>query len=151
MRKCNTCDVEKKETEFRKGYAKCKSCLYEVIKAWRKTPAGMESRRKARRREKESGKNYVWQKRYDATPLGKARSLRYENKRFKGAHGKARLAARNAVRYAVRVGKLKRQPCQVCGSSIVHGHHDSHAWEDRLKVRWLCERHHNEIHNPPMK
>jgi hypothetical protein len=149
MRKCSVCGTEKKETEFYTGYAKCKSCRYKVVQAYRLSSAGKEARRRERRRAKKLGQNYEWQKRYDASALGKAAARRYERKRYQGPQGKARQAAKNAVKYAVRVGNLKRRPCEICGARKVHAHHESYAWADRLKVRWLCEEHHNAIHNPP--
>ena len=60
------------------------------------------------------------------------------------------MAAKNAVRYALRTGKLKKEPCYVCGEKEVHGHHPSYAKDMRLAVVWLCVKHHNEVHNKPM-
>jgi hypothetical protein len=46
---------------------------------------------------------------------------------------------------AIKTGKLKRQPCEVCGSTEnIHGHHDD--YEKPLEVRWLCARHHRIEH-----
>jgi len=45
---------------------------------------------------------------------------------------------------AVRAGKIKRQPCEVCGATPSEGHHDDYTiWH---KVRWLCGHHHREHH-----
>lgn len=57
-----------------------------------------------------------------------------------------KLAAHRAVRVALRQGKLKRGKCEVCGSLRVQAHHDSYAPEDHLRVRWLCVRHHQQLH-----
>lgn len=51
----------------------------------------------------------------------------------------------NAIRLAIKNGKLKRLPCEVCGSNA-QAHHDSYLPEDRLNVRWLCQVHHAEWH-----
>jgi DNA-binding NarL/FixJ family response regulator len=51
----------------------------------------------------------------------------------------------NTVRLAIKNGKLKRLPCEVCGS-YAQAHHDSYLPEDRLNVRWLCQVHHAEWH-----
>jgi transcription initiation factor TFIIIB Brf1 subunit/transcription initiation factor TFIIB len=32
MKKCHVCEIEKLETDFYKGYIKCKKCCYEVKK-----------------------------------------------------------------------------------------------------------------------
>ena len=45
---------------------------------------------------------------------------------------------------AIRSGKLKRMPCEVCGSENVQAHHDDYS--KPLDVRWLCVKHHNEHH-----
>lgn len=61
------------------------------------------------------------------------------------AHGtRAHHAARRKVRSAIVAGKLKRQPCEVCGASRVHAHHDDYS--KPLAVRWLCHPHHVAHH-----
>ena len=44
----------------------------------------------------------------------------------------------------IRTGRMRRQPCEVCGSSRVHAHHDDYS--KPLEVRWLCPKHHAEHH-----
>lgn len=58
---------------------------------------------------------------------------------------KARYAI-DAVRNALKRGRLKRQPCEVegCGKRYTHGHHDD--YDKPLEVRWLCPVHHTEWH-----
>jgi hypothetical protein len=58
-----------------------------------------------------------------------------------------RVAAHAAVRRAVSSGRLKAEPCAVCGDQKTHGHHGSYAVEDRLKVVWLCPKHHPAAHD----
>ena len=55
-----------------------------------------------------------------------------------------RYSARHAVLSAVRDGRLKKLPCEVCGDPKVHGHHDDYS--KPLDVRWLCATHHAEHH-----
>lgn len=45
---------------------------------------------------------------------------------------------------ALRSGKLKKGPCEVCGSTCVQAHHDDYSRP--LVVRWLCRRHHADLH-----
>ena len=52
--------------------------------------------------------------------------------------------AREKFHAAVRYGKIKRQPCEVCGKEKAHGHHDDYL--KPLEVRWLCAVHHKEVH-----
>lgn len=55
-----------------------------------------------------------------------------------------KVRARSAVHVAVRDGRLKREPCKVCGSRRVQGHHEDYS--KPLDVVWLCFRHHMETH-----
>ena len=53
--------------------------------------------------------------------------------------------AHKAVEYAVKTGKLVRQPCECCGvTEKVHAHHDDYS--KRLEVNWLCPLHHKQRH-----
>lgn len=40
-------------------------------------------------------------------------------------------------------GRLKREPCRVCGKAA-HAHH--HDYSKPLKVEWLCPLHHSDQH-----
>lgn len=55
-----------------------------------------------------------------------------------------RVAARSKVAYAVRTGRLTRQPCEICGNSRSHGHHEDYS--KPLEVKWLCATHHGLHH-----
>lgn len=50
-----------------------------------------------------------------------------------------------AVMRAVRKGVLVRLPCQVCGKTPTHGHHEDYSRP--LDVIWLCHKHHKAIHS----
>jgi hypothetical protein len=53
--------------------------------------------------------------------------------------------AHNAANNAVRVGKLTRQPCQICATTTnVHKHHRDYSRP--LEVIWLCARCHSRAH-----
>jgi hypothetical protein len=142
------CGVEKKVTEFYTNYAKCKSCRYEMTKAYRASEAGKKARQKEAISARICGKKKQRQKKYDATEKGIATRKKYEDKRYLLPEGKLRLAAKNAVRYALRTGKIMKLPCFVCGDLLVEAHHPSYAEDMRLSVVWLCSVHHNQIHNP---
>jgi hypothetical protein len=54
-------------------------------------------------------------------------------------------AAHKTVEVAVRLGKLVRQPCEVCHSTTrIHAHHDDYS--KPLDVMWLCPLHHKQRH-----
>lgn len=53
--------------------------------------------------------------------------------------------AASAVWYALSVGTLQKQPCEVCDNPDTIAHHDDYS--KPLEVRWLCRRHHALLHN----
>jgi hypothetical protein len=148
MKICRCCGKEKELNDFYARYAKCKSCCYEIKKNYRKTEKGKEVRKQEAIKARSSGKQQARQKRYEQTEKAKLVAKRYETKRYSTEEGKARLAAKNAVKYALKVGKLVKQPCWICGEIMSEAHHPSYAKDMRLAVTWLCSAHHNEIHNP---
>lgn len=53
--------------------------------------------------------------------------------------------AQTAVGNALRDGKLRKDPCAICGAtSHVHAHHTD--YKKPLDVRWLCAKCHHRIH-----
>lgn len=58
---------------------------------------------------------------------------------------RVKVRARDIMTMAVLNGKLKRMPCEVCGSTKrIHGHHEDYS--KPLEVKWLCALHHQERH-----
>jgi hypothetical protein len=97
-------------------------------------------RRKRRRRESEAFR--AAKRRYDSKPEVRAK-LRARSKRWRAANPEAD-KAHDAVRYAIRVGRLVRGACAVCGDAQTQGHHDD--YRKVLEVVWLCARHHRLRH-----
>ena len=138
MKVCRKCQVEKslngfhKHKQMKDGYLNiCKVCNYEAMKLRRATPEGKE----ARKREKQYPEN---KKRYKKSQKGKQAAKTYKRP-------KDRVNAKAAVGYAIKTGKLIRQPCEICGEKA-EAHHWSYLPEHRLDVKWLCRFHHNEEH-----
>lgn len=52
--------------------------------------------------------------------------------------------AHAAVQYAIRMGRLKRQPCSVCRKKQSYAHHKD--YKKPLIVVWLCASHHLRLH-----
>lgn len=52
--------------------------------------------------------------------------------------------ARYTFRNAVRLGKIKKQPCAQCGEKKAQGHHPDYS--KPFDVIWLCLQHHKEQH-----
>jgi hypothetical protein len=55
-----------------------------------------------------------------------------------------RAKVKDAVKYALKTGKLTRLPCFVCGELKSQGHHPDYSRP--LDVVWLCKPHHDEVH-----
>lgn len=63
---------------------------------------------------------------------------------WRNINGREHDYARDRLNSAVRNGKLKRLPCEKCGESKSHGHHEDYS--KPLDVIWLCAIHHKERH-----
>lgn len=57
------------------------------------------------------------------------------------------LIARHALSWAIRSGRLVRQPCVCCGNPKSEGHHPDYSRP--LEVVWLCGPHHKAVHSTP--
>lgn len=82
-------------------------------------------------------------KEYSQTEAGKLAHAKALKKQKELYPHKAK--ARYAVSNALRDGKLFKKPCEICGEKIVEAHHSDYS--NPLEVIWLCNKHHNEIHN----
>jgi hypothetical protein len=52
--------------------------------------------------------------------------------------------ARQRLNKALAGGKIRRQPCEVCGHEPAEAHHPDYS--QPLTVRWLCRPHHMALH-----
>ncbi len=48
------------------------------------------------------------------------------------------------VMHEIRMKRLRRQECNVCGQNTAHAHHKDYA--KPLEVEWLCPKHHVAKH-----
>lgn len=76
-------------------------------------------------------------KHYMNTKDAKNEYSRTYNKSIKGI-------AAQKLRAAVRYGKIKRQPCEICSKPEAEGHHTDYS--KPLDVKWLCRQHHAQTH-----
>lgn len=55
-----------------------------------------------------------------------------------------RAKSRTKLNNAIIQGKIKRLPCEVCGTDKTEGHHTDYSRP--FDVKWLCKNHHEELH-----
>lgn len=135
MKECFKCKETKPLSSFYKhgqmadGHLnKCKECAKADV-------------RRDHREKKEQYQRY--ERKRNARPERKEQKKGYTKKQREKHPEK--YAANMAVSNAVRDGKLKKQPCEICGSKErVEGHHPD--YEKPLDVQWLCFIHHRALH-----
>lgn len=55
-----------------------------------------------------------------------------------------KLRARGKIKHELKMGRMTKQPCEVCGELKVQAHHTD--YNKPLEVRWLCVLHHRRSH-----
>lgn len=83
-----------------------------------------------------------YEKRRNQTENRKRNKLEYQKKRRLNSKGKYK--ANQKVNNAIRDGRLIRKPCEICGNKNSEAHHND--YRKYLDVRWLCFKHHRELH-----
>lgn len=53
-------------------------------------------------------------------------------------------SAYNKIKYSIKLGIIKKQPCGICHSPNSQAHHEDYS--KPLDVIWLCARHHRDRH-----
>lgn len=103
----------------------------EYMRLWRK-----------KNKVKNAIKNREAQKRW-VSKLTPAQRTKRNRKRY--LQDRLKVLVRSKLRYEVRMGRIKRQSCVICGSKNAHGHHTD--YRKPLQVTWLCKKHHDEEHH----
>ena len=139
MKRCATCERHLDEIHFtksKKGDDRlsiyCRDCQRkDRIKKGLQKPEGWKRKTEdmaAYRREwLKSHKGYTTKAKRDWLKKNKKRDL-----------------VQQRVKYALKTGKLVRQPCVKCGAVPADGHHED--YDKPLEVIWLCKFHHRELH-----
>lgn len=70
---------------------------------------------------------------------------KYHYKKLQLERYPEKVSARKILAQAIRSGNIVKQSCEVCGDLVSFGHHDDYS--KPLEVRWLCRKHHRELHN----
>jgi len=131
---CFKCGVEKKLSDFyrHRGMAdghlgKCKTCT--------KLDAGKHRKENIEAiREYDRDRGKLDHRKSSCTKITKERRKSVKN--YGSAHSK--------VNYAIKTGKLTKEPCCMCGSIMVQAHHDDYS--QPLEIMWLCAVHHKSRH-----
>ena len=143
LKKCSQCKQEKEPNAFFKDarrasglHSECKDCTKAAKRRWavRNAPYTREYARKYydAHAEERKERHRAWLA--AQTPM--ALYKRYFNA--------TKTSARKAVYYAIKTGKLVRQPCQVCGDPKTEAHHEDYS--RKLDVTWVCRKHHGFVH-----
>ena len=73
------------------------------------------------------------------------REKRTTYQRNSRAKHRGKFITRQRTSRAVKIGKLKKTPCILCGNEKVEAHHTD--YRKPYDVQWLCRKHHRVIEN----
>ena len=128
---CKVCNKEKNFSEFNKtlrdgplekwNLRYCKECTHARYENRYANPAQRKAQLSA---------SLNWKK---SNPERHAELAREYRKKYP-----EKSMAQNRLNYAVRKGRIKRLPCEVCGEVKTHAHHVSYEPKDWYNVKWLC-------------
>lgn len=148
--RCRVCKVEKPISEMAKdrrtitGYiSRCASCKLVVDRAYKETHR-QQIRERDRLRYPPSERRAEERRRFAREHPDVVRAAALAQR------GTDKVRARDALRYAVRSGRIaKPSSCQDCGRSdlVIHGHH--HDYAKPLEVVWVCRLCHSRLHRLP--
>lgn len=137
---CRKCGEDSAENFYVSCLTLCKKCYAARVRENRLKNA--DHYREFDRRRAMLPERVAIRIRYANTPAGKAAVQRAKDAWIE-RNGLKR-AAHILVGNAIRDGKLMKQPCEKCGSKKAQAHHDDYT--KPLDVRWLCTKHHREVH-----
>lgn len=130
---CPKCKQEKSLKEFSRARDRT-SGRRSHCKACEKTYRQLEVNKASR---------LVYGRIYSQSEKGKKTHL-LSSKKYRRANPH-KVKSKNIVNNAIRDGKIKREPCELCGSIFnIHGHHENYT--KPLEIIWLCRRHHVDLH-----
>lgn len=108
----------------------CRSCASAYVSArWAALPVEERRARTRRRHEREGDRGRLQRLKIRA-------AYRRRNKK--------KLSASEKVAWAIKSGRLTRQPCEVCQEPNVVAHHDD--YDKPLDIKWFCRFHHSQHH-----
>ena len=135
VKQCRKCKEDKPLSDFHKHptnkgglQAYCKACSNLARRAYQ---------RKYHYKPQKGIKKKLW-----ADPKSRAMLKAWKEKFHKERPQEAR--AQWKLQAEVKLGRIKRGNCEQCGQPNAHAHHDDYS--KPLEVRWLCNKHHRELH-----
>jgi len=159
MKTCKICNTSKNESCFYPNRLVCKPCYNQRVMAYSMTEKGATIRKAAKARYRSSEHGFLKEKEYRELPH-RVEAMKVHRKKFTEAHPgigaiykksyyakyPEKRAAHEALRYAVRSGKIEKpNNCETCGKETgLHGHHDDYY--KPLDVQWLCPECHIKLH-----
>lgn len=153
LKACGACETVKPIDQFSRNRTRkdgrqnsCKACMAVRTKAWYRANKPRAAELQTRWREENRERTRELQRNERAEdPAGR----RERERRVREKHPE-KVNARQALRYAVRTGKVqKADSCERCGQPSdrsLHGHHRDYS--KPLEVEWLCWECHAEVHKP---
>ena len=140
---CTKCKKEKELSAFyRDSRTKdglrcwCKAC----VRKYNQSKVGKMVKRKSAAKYRLTPKGKEVRKKYQQSEISKETQRKYDIKRRKDFPEKKK--ARDAATYAVKTGRLIKEPCP-CGELKVEGHHEDYS--KPLEVDWLCTKCHRKL------
>jgi hypothetical protein len=140
MKTCVECSIDKQEADFYANDRKCKDCRKAMVRYARERNA--EHYREFDKARAMRPDRVAARAEYAKTEAGQQARIRARQK-WQAANAKQK-AAHDAISRALRLGRLAKTPCVVCGGANVEGHHPD--YDAPLCVVWLCVQHHKKIH-----
>ena len=126
-RPCSECksDIVVTEKMCRRGNYRCVACESRRAQQWTIS-----------NREKKRALNRAYSSKHSGNRAQRTAAYRSRYPERRIAH--------QAVQTALRNKSLVRAQCEVCGIDNTEAHHDDYS--KVLNVRWLCHKHHMELH-----
>jgi len=127
---------------MKKYYQITKIVLQKKVKQYRSDNLDSCNLRAKKYRDAHKEEQKILHKKWRKTKKGKRSAIEQSLKYKKLYPG--RIIATAKVNHALRDNRLEKQPCFICGSDKVHGHH--YDYSKPLDVIWLCPTHHMWMH-----
>lgn len=127
MKICKDCRKEKNEIDFYGVQGECKECTQKRVQL-------------------NYRKNIEYYKEYERKRwLDTGRRNKVAEYQRNGRHRNNKSSVRGITNRAVKKGLIKKLPCEICGDIKSQAHHED--YRRPLKIKWLCFKHHRELHN----